>query len=64
MAWIGAVAPVAHGKAIEAVEPAIDRFHHPALDDLGERLTPEGTIALAPLKPVRLHLLHQGKGHR
>ena len=63
MAGIGAVAPVAHGAVVEAVEPAIDRFGHPALNDLGECLTPERAVALAPLKPVCLHLLHQGKGH-
>ena len=64
MARIEAVAPVAHGEAIEAVEPVIDRLGHPALNDLGKRLTPERAVVLAPLKTIGLHLLHQGKGHR
>ncbi|MDE0391771.1 MAG: hypothetical protein OXI57_06840 [Rhodospirillales bacterium] len=64
MARIGAVAPVARGEAIEAVEPVIDRLGHPALEDLGERLTPQRAVALAPLQAVRLHRLHDLKGHR
>ena len=55
--------PVAHGHVVEAVKPAIDRLGHPALDDLGERPAAEWAVAFAPLKPLRLHLLHQGKGH-
>ncbi len=64
MTPIEAVAPVAHGAAVEAVEPAIDRFAHPALDDLGQRKAAQRAVALAPFKPIGLHLLHQRKGHR
>ena len=64
VARIEAVAPVAHGAAIEAVEPAIDRLGHPALDDLGQRLAAKRAIILAPLQTVRLHLLHHREGHR
>jgi len=57
------LAPVAGGAAVEAVGPVIERFHHPALDDLGERPAPERAIALGPLQADRLHRLHQSKGH-
>ena len=52
MARIAAVAPVAHGEAIEADEPVIDRFRHPALDDLAKRLAAQRTAALAPLQAI------------
>ena len=52
-----AVAAVAHGDAIEAVEPVVGRFGHPVQDDLGERLTPKRAVALAPLQAIDLYLV-------
>ena len=63
MARIVAVAPVARGEAIETVEPAIDRLGDPSPDDLGKGLAAERAVALAPLQPIRLHLLHGCGGH-
>ena len=63
MTRIAAVASVAHGAAIETVEPVVDRLGHPALDDLGKGLAAERAVALAPLQPVRSHRLHDLKGH-
>ena len=52
MARIGAVTAVAHGAAVETVEPVIDRFRHPALDDLAKRLAAQRAVALAPLQAI------------
>ena len=52
MARIEAVAPVAHGAAVEAVEPVIDRLGHPPLNDLGQRTAAERAVALAPIQIV------------
>ena len=51
MTRIAAVASVAHGAAIETVEPVVDRLGHPALDDLGKGLAAERAVALAHSSP-------------
>ena len=64
MARIAAIAPVAHCAPVETGEPAIDRFRHPALDNLGQRLPGKRAIALASLQTIGLHPLHELAGHR
>src|SRR5580700_6193318 len=49
---------------IGPVEIAVDRGGHLILDDLLQGSPAEGTITLAPIQALRLHCLHDVKGHR
>ena len=48
----------------ELVEMAVDRSRHLVFDDLCQGLPAERPITLAPIQAVRLHRLHDFKGHR
>ena len=62
-----AVVPVAAVSSVigrELVEVAIDRGRHLIFDDLLQSLPAERAVTLAPIQTVRLHRLHDLKGHR
>ena len=49
-----AVAAIGVVLRLEALKPAVDRRRHLRLDDLGQSLPAERTIALAPIQTLRL----------
>jgi hypothetical protein len=59
-----AVAAIGAVLGLEALQMAIDRRRHLRLDDLSQGLPAKGTIAFAPIQPVRLHGLHHLEGSR
>jgi len=64
---VPSVVPVAAVGSVlgrELLEMAIDRRRHLIFDDLLQGLTAKRAIALAPIQTVRLHRLHDLKGHR
>lgn len=64
MAPIMAIAPVGRVLGVELVEIAIDRRGHLIFDDLGQGRPGQWAIILVPFQAVRLHCLHDLKGHR
>ena len=62
--WIGFATAVGSVVGIELVEIAVDRRGHLTFDDLLQGLPAERTVTLAPLQALRLHRLHDFKGHR
>jgi len=61
---IVAIAAIGGGVGLELVEIAVDRRRHLTFDDLLQGLPAKGAITLAPIQAVRLHCLHDFKGHR
>jgi hypothetical protein len=59
-----AVAAIGGVLGLEALQIAIDRRRHLGLDDLGQGLPAERTIALAPIQPISLHGLHHLEDNR
>lgn len=61
---IGPVAAVGDVLGRKPLEMALDRCCHLRLENLLQSLPAERAVTLAPLQTVRLHRLHDLKGHR
>ena len=61
---IVAIAAIGSVVGLELIEIAIYSRGHLTFDNLLQRLPAKGAITIAPIQAVRLHCLHDFKGHR